>query len=394
MHLIESYSKILGAKIDKPEIYTKFYSLPFDKYITVQSSSPMPAKSYPYLQDVVDAFSRKLREHGIQIVQIGGKEDHVLRGVYNLCGQTSINQSAYVLSNSLLHFGIDSAMIHLASAFNVPTVGVYSVSPPQNCGAFFGNKNIFIEPQFVNRGYAYNPGENPSPTKTIKPEEVIIAIAKELNIEISIPKSLYIGERYQDWVIEYVPNYPLHPSFEVGKLINVRLDFAFDTGKFNDQVMMQTLQQRDVVIVTDRPINVEMIAPFKSKIKTLMYRLDKNDNIDFVKKMKSAGIKFNLVCEDPQKLDALKFKYMDYEIVHLVKHADPQDIEKVRAMNFNGLKYKSNRYILADGKIYISKAALYENKPINSVEILEQDLNIIENKESILQELEHFYIYA
>lgn len=394
-HLIESYSKILKSKIGKPYIYTKYYPLPFENYITVQSSSPMPAKKYPYLQDVIDFIKPELDKLNIKIVQLGEGGDSVLRGIFNLCGQTTISQSAYIVSKAKMHIGIDSALIHIASCFEIPTVGIYSVSPPQNCGAFWGRSNIAIEPDFKGRTYSFNPGEQPSPSCNIKPEAVLQAVNKTLNLNVRIPKSIFFGHRCQDSVLEFVPTHFLHPEFEKDKVINIRLDYAFQINSFNDQVFLKTIQDRDVTIITDRPINLSILIPFKSKIKTLMYQLDENDNEQFVELLHKSGLNYNLITEQENKLNDFKFKYMDYGIVHLVKRSSYEEREKIFNQDWSKLFYKSNRIILANEKIYISRAALIEDKPLlNSVDIFSQKLSIIENKANFISELEHFYIYG
>ncbi len=37
MHLVEQYSLVTGAKINKPFIETSYYPIPFEKYIVVEN---------------------------------------------------------------------------------------------------------------------------------------------------------------------------------------------------------------------------------------------------------------------------------------------------------------------------------------------------------------------
>ena len=78
MHLLETYALSTGSKIGKPFIVKKFFPVKYEKYITIQNSSGMPAKCYDYFQQVVDFLLPVLNKENIGIVQIGGKED-----VYN-----------------------------------------------------------------------------------------------------------------------------------------------------------------------------------------------------------------------------------------------------------------------------------------------------------------------
>ena len=78
MHILERYALSCGVKIDKPQIYTKFYPNNFGKYITLQASSGMEAKNYDLYQEVVEILSPYLSELGIQVVQIGNGKDKKL----------------------------------------------------------------------------------------------------------------------------------------------------------------------------------------------------------------------------------------------------------------------------------------------------------------------------
>ena len=56
MHLVEQYALSCGVKIDKPQVETSFFPLPFDKYIILHASSGMPSKNYDYFEDVIETI--------------------------------------------------------------------------------------------------------------------------------------------------------------------------------------------------------------------------------------------------------------------------------------------------------------------------------------------------
>jgi ADP-heptose:LPS heptosyltransferase len=74
------------------------------------------------------------------IVIIGGKEDvaeaeylteQSNRSIINLAGQLNLNQSASVLEQSSLLITHDTGMMHIASAFNKPTISIWGNTVPQ-----------------------------------------------------------------------------------------------------------------------------------------------------------------------------------------------------------------------------------------------------------------------
>ena len=179
MHLLETYALSTGSKIGEPFILKKFFPVKYEKYITLQNSSGMPSKCYDYFQETINFLLPMLQKHGIGIVQIGGPEDYPLNNVENLQGKTNIHQTAYIINNSLLHLGNDSFAIHMASAFGVKCVGLYSITLPEIAGPFYNKKNsICLYPD--SEKPSFNPNESPKRINKIKPEEVASACLKLL----------------------------------------------------------------------------------------------------------------------------------------------------------------------------------------------------------------------
>ena len=69
-HIAEVYAKDLGVKIGRPHITDHFFPGLPNKYITVQSSSKMPAAKYKYWDIVLMLIKPYLQNEGIKIIQI------------------------------------------------------------------------------------------------------------------------------------------------------------------------------------------------------------------------------------------------------------------------------------------------------------------------------------
>lgn len=74
------------------------------------------------------------------IVVIGGKEDisaaefltkNASRSIINLAGELNLNQSASILEQSKILITHDTGMMHIAAAFNKPTISIWGNTVPQ-----------------------------------------------------------------------------------------------------------------------------------------------------------------------------------------------------------------------------------------------------------------------
>jgi ADP-heptose:LPS heptosyltransferase len=201
MHFLETHALNCGAKIDKPFIYTSFFPLPIEKYITFHSDSPATAKNYDYLQDVINIIYRPLEQHGIKIVQVGDPKDRNFSNCASLKGALNSNQLAFIIQNSMLHFGADGFPLHLAGGFDIPLVGIF-VNNFINCDKpYFGSpeKQILISSynRTENKKPSFSNDEMPKTVNLIKPEEIAASILKLLGIDYTIPfESLFFGKKY------------------------------------------------------------------------------------------------------------------------------------------------------------------------------------------------------
>lgn len=393
MHLLETYSLSTGSKIGKPFILKKFFPVKFDKYITIQNSSGMPSKCYDYYQEVINFLTPILTKHGIGIVQIGGKEDVPLQGVENLQGATNINQTAHIISNALLHLGNDSFAVHMASAFNVKSVSLYSITLPQIAGPYFNkDKSICLYPD--NEKPSFNPNELPKRINKIKPEEIINSCLKLLfdNSEQSAVKTLHIGTRYKETIIEAVPDNVIHPEFFKNAVLNLRCDYV---ESIDLNVLYNNLSLRKCCIVTDKPFDLIPSPQIIQNINLVIYDITKNLDINFVKQLEKLGIKyacaFNRQVSTIQDLHDKKTSLIDFcpiEEYALI----PENFDK-EILNKKGLKYKSNRVILSKGKIFSSSSALFENLNSEDGSNLSLSIDKIQNKNKLLEDLDYCMIY-
>jgi len=380
MHLVETYSLSTGSKIKKPFIHKKFFPLPFDKYITIQNSSGMQGKCYDYFQEVVYFIYEDLEKAGYKIIQIGAKEDKALNNVFHLQGQTNINQTAFILENSKLHIGNDSFAIHMCSAFDVPLIGLYSVSSPEIAGPFWKNKNqICLIPK--NWNPSFNPNESPKRVNEIKIESIIESVKTLLNINLSQNiHTIFIGERYGHILLEAIPSIILPNTVFPEVPLNIRFDYIDKIEEKDYICTLNNLNTRKCAIITDKPLEIEKLFQLKDKIINLFYDITFNDiDFSFVNKIKSLGMKVDFIFnksknKNESALDSKKLELIDYqEIINIVENTE-KPTEEIKESKF----YKSKKILFANNNMYLSKAAYLDNKPVNL-----DNLDVIQNIKDI-----------
>ena len=389
MHLVETYSLSTGSKIKKPFIHKKFFPLPFEKYITIQNSSGMQGKCYDYFQEVINFVHEDLEKAGYKIIQIGTKEDRALNNVVNLQGQTNINQTAFILENSKLHIGNDSFAIHMCSAFDVPLIGLYSVSSPEIAGPFWKNKNqICLTPK--NWKPSFNPNESPKKINEIKIESIIESIKLLLNINFSQNiETLFIGQRYGQILLESIPSIILQNNIFSEIPLNIRFDYIEQIEEKDYICTLNNLNIRKCTIITDKALEIEKLAQLKDKIINLFYDITFNNiDFDFINKVKLLGIKIDFIFnksknKDESILNNKKLELVEHqEIIHIVEDTQ-KPTEKIKESAF----YKSKKIIFGNNNAYLSKAAYLENKPINLDKLdMVQKISDINNVDLLIEE--------
>lgn len=127
------------------------------QYIAWQPVSNNPKKDYPLDRwfEVIAAFPEQT------FVALGSKKEQKrlagksAENLINLCGNTTLDETAMIISQAGLFAGLDSGLSHMASLLGVPTV---CVSQNSNLGYFFPypteygftNQEVVYHPDYIN----------------------------------------------------------------------------------------------------------------------------------------------------------------------------------------------------------------------------------------------------
>ncbi len=357
MHLLDRYSLGCAAKIDRPQIVSKYFPLIPEKYITIHTTSK-DAKSYDYFQEVVDILYPVLTKAGIVIVQIGGKDDKRLERVIDTCGGTNLGQTHYLIRGAMLHLGVDSFPVHFASALDKKLVVLYANTNFVDCvRPYWGNKNnqILLLGNSNGKKPSFSYQEHPKTINSIKTEDIARAVCKLLNLEFEYPyKTFKVGDQFLRKVVEGIPN-------QVVDISNLRIDsliLRMDV-EFNETILQQQLSVCPCSIVTNRPININILKNFRPRVKELIYLVEAIHFPWFVSDVQKLGIPchlFSYLGDDD--IREIKLDYIDIGLINR---------KTITRINSEKLFYKSNKFILSNSKIFPCFSAMKKGISIPSV---------------------------
>ena len=364
MKLLDTYALSAGAKIDKPFIFEQFFPLVFDKYITIQAQTKYDSKDYTYWQDVINILFPILDAKGIKIVQVGGPKEFLYQYVVDLRGRTDLNQLAYIIKNSMLHLGSDSLGIHLASSYDIPIVGLYSVSQSSVSGPHWGDKNkqiLFDAYLRTSTGKpSYADKEYPKSVNLIRPEEISDAVFKLLGFNIQTPiKTVFTGSKYSPQIVrEFIPT-KSHPITNPEAPIEIRMDLHF-----NETILQEQLQYCRALVITNKRIDKNILKTFKDRIVGLVYLIEENDDPQFISDIQNIGLNIVLMSYlTEEQIQPKKINYYEHGKINVVEPEQKEKWEEIRS-KIGNLYFKTNKILSDNGNVYAGIISRKQNEEI------------------------------
>lgn len=387
MNLLELYSLTSGQTIKTIDILPKFYPLDIDKYVIFHPFTKS-SKSYSYWQDVVDIILPILQKEGISLVQVGLASEQYIPGCIDLRGKTTINQCVYLCSKALLGLLCDSFISHLAGHYDIPRVILISNNYSSCVSPFFGDKNkqIILEPDRTKRKPSFALDEPyPKQINEIKAENIAESVCKLLGLKFDFPyETIYVGESYHTKILEMVPNSITDVRNLGVDSIVLRMDY-----QFNDTILQHQMQHCPVSIITDKPINIEILRNYKPRIRQLFYIITKDHDVAFAAAVQKLSIPLQMFSYLPEdELNKFKLSFLDIGTIYPKTIKLKNDIKELKDIPSEKLFYKSSKTTLDSGKIFTSRAALLKNQP---VAMINQIVPIIDD-ETFWKDLEYYMV--
>ena len=175
-----------------------------------------------------------------------------------------------------------------------------------------------------------------------------------------------MGDRYPHGMINVIPDAALESYGQIPKLpISIRMDLLF-----NEEGLAHNLQRalvgaatrfeeedkEPVFVVTNKPINPQILSHFRRSIRQITYIIEEDNEPNFIRFLMNNAIPYSMISFMPkEKLDPLKLDYMDFGVLVEQKKPCREDIED--KLEDTLLHYKSNKFVLSEGKIYNSLAS-------------------------------------
>ena len=322
--------------------------------MTIHASSGMPSKNYDYYNDIIDLIYPSLLKRDIKIIQIGGKDDELIKYAVDLRGKTNIHQSAHILERSALHLGNDTFSTHIAGFYKVPLVCLYAVAPPSIVAPYWNDKakTSLVMADLGDEKPSYSNMENPKNINKIKPEIIAEKIANLLGFSIESPiETIFIGSKYKQEIIELIPNQVISLPNNYKGTISIRADYYF-----NEENIYRQISVSKCVIIIDKLLNIEILKNLRANIAFILYKINMQTSIEEIQKIKDTGIPYGLFTEvSGDNLNQLKLKFLDFNPITKQPLFERKDIEANDKIN-SKTRIKSRRLLLSNGKFYISKS--------------------------------------
>ena len=384
MNLAEKMALDCGVKISEPYLDKLYFPLKSDRFIIFDTRSRYKNGEYDFYNDVYDLIKDYIKENNIESFQIANENSY--RIPCNKCFITiNKKQEAYLIDKSLLVVANENYSLYMAAALNKKSVGLYSVFDYRNTSPVWNkDSQIIIASHRDGNKPSYDQlNESPKTINFINPYLVAWEILDALNIEHDLHKYelVHIGENYNNKIVEIVPDFITETEFLANKAVNLRLDLV---QSIDVRTFQYWLSNRKVNLITDRDLNVNLLAPLRGSIIALTVMLSDNITEAFLKACKSIGLKIKLFCADKNKLNEYRFKFLDWEV-------EKDYNEKISLEDLKDLKptsrFVSSKIIISKGKQYSCKANFFKQKPVDNSE------EEVVLSEQFAEELEYFKIY-
>lgn len=359
MHLLHAYSNYLGiVPTEKPILNDKFFPLPSGKYIIIHNDFKLQSKGYEYFDEVVALTKPILHRAGYQICQVGGPNDPKIIGADHYYLGLSWCQSMFIIKNASLAVCIDSVVGHVASAYDVPVVSLFSHTYPEQARPVFSEKVVCLEPELKDKKPSYSAVENPKTIRTIKVEKIVQSIFDLLELKVTLNmKTLHVGQHYHENIFEIIPDFFVDDAELKKHTMHFRMDLRFD-----EKCLAVWLSRNyKINAISDKVLNLDLLRQFKNNVSRVTLIIKKHETFspEYLKNLKAVGIPLVLIAESEKNISQLREKLFDFSI----ETDDPiKPLENIPKT----AKFWTKKIVLSNGKKYPSIAHWRENIPLTN----------------------------
>jgi len=386
MNFLESISSSVGLVPSTPRIEKSFFPIVADKYITLHTENHQ-SKQWDHVHHFIDLIRPYLKKEGIQIVELGWNETPVNNVDFSF-KNIDPKHAAYILSRSMAHVGVENFLTQLAGFYDVPCTSLYSntsidFSPPL-WGDVDKQRKLCIESSRKSQKPSFAGEEHPKTINLISPEQVACKFLDSLGISNDISKRIpfFMGALSHSTCLEVVPDFNPDPSFFPRSLLNLRLDYLFNTEHFTSFA-----SNRKISIISNKPVDLGLLSQIKPAIEAFCFKVDETFDIEYLKQVQKFAIPLNVFYQssNPESsISATRAKFFDFKVEEDIKKTK-KDLDNLDELCNNGF-FTSSKMLFSKNTQYSTKASW--EKGIST----HQDEKIIDC-DTFWEEIDHLKLY-
>ena len=376
MNLLKSFKTTTGLEPGKAHIYEKIFPLPFDNYIILETQSADPNKNYCFWSRIIELIKPILTKENVNIIHFIDDKRYHFDDIY-IDSSVLLAQKAYLLTKAKLFCGASKIYSLICSEYGIKQCYLKYDYYVDNISE---QENV-INSDFKRKNFA-NP--TPSPINNIRPEEIAKKIIKMLfNYEPEFDNTISIGRVYATQSIEIIPDNVFNIKSDGKNEIVIRMDYLFSEDNLDKQLDLLAAS-----VVTNKPINKNILIRHSRKIKKLYYKIEKDSDAEFVNLLESLGIDFELITSlTEEDLNKEKIKYMDFKKINRL---NVLDLKFLDGLDKSKVYFKSNKIVVKSGKTFCSR---WHAKAMISSENVRNSKSEVPSftDESFKEEADYFY---
>jgi len=378
MNVLEKYATNCGVKIKEPHISTSYFPLREDPYIILDNRSKFESNCYDLFGDVMPYIKPVLEREGISIYSFENNVKDNIEGAQPFVALFK-KQESYLIKHSRLVVGCDNVTNYFASGLGVPSIGLYAAYPSRCTEPIWSENHTSLESHRDSNLPAYGLGENPKTVNFIEPEKIADNIFKMLGLEDRVEhKTFFIGDLYPVKVVEVIPDFVPPSGFMEQRALNLRMDYHFD-----EQILIHWLQNRKINLLSNKPVNLNLLKYFKKNVVQLTVNINKNFTTQYLTDVKNIGINVEVFCEKEDELADYRFKFFDFDVnENMFKSKD--DLKEEMSNLNDSTKFLSGKILLSKGKRY----SCYEAKKAKKELTAKPEL--VYDTKDFWKELDHY----
>jgi hypothetical protein len=342
MNLLKSFQSTTGLEPGKGHIYEKIYPLPFDNFIVLDTQSADANRNYSFWFRVIELIEPILSKQKINIVQFVEDKKYHFNHTY-IDNSVHLSQKTYLLKKAKFFCGASKIYSLICSEYGVKQCYLkYD---------YYLENTLVEDDSIIHSNYKRKNFVNPTnaPINNIRPEEIARKIIQMiLGYEPEFDSTISIGRVYATQSIEIIPDNVFDIKADGKNEIVIRMDYLFSEAHLDKQ-----LKILPAFIVTNKPIDKNILLRNRKNIKKIYFKIEKNSEENFVAELSKIGIDCELITGlTGEDLDKEKIKYLDFKKINRL---NVLDLSFLDGLDKSKVYYKANKIVVKSSKTFCSR---------------------------------------